>query len=71
AKPCIKSNLPIIGNHVCAICKVELHGPDGVFFEELIKYQSICHDCMKNVQCAVNQSTTSKTSAICTQTLLW
>ncbi len=31
ANPCTNSSLPVNGNHACAICKVELHGPCGVF----------------------------------------
>jgi hypothetical protein len=79
ANPCTNSSLPVNGNHACSICKVELHGPCGVFFlDESIKYQNICHVCKKTVQCAVNaserrssyQSATSKTSTTSSQTIL-
>ncbi len=45
-KPCTHANLPLLGNHGCALCKCELHGPCGVFFlEQSIQYQNICYEC--------------------------
>jgi hypothetical protein len=45
-KPCTHANLPLLGNHGCALCKCKLHGPCGVFFsEQSIKYQNICYEC--------------------------
>jgi len=67
ANPCTNPSLPIFGYHAYAICKVELHGPCGVFsFRYSIKYQCICHACKKNIQCTFNQSATSITSTIST-----
>jgi hypothetical protein len=55
ADPCTNTSLPLNGIHGCALCKVELHGPCGVFYSnESIKYQNICHRCHKNVVAAAD-----------------
>ena len=57
ADPCTNTSLPLNGIHGCALCKVELHGPCGVFYSnESIKYQNICHRCRKNVVAAADAS---------------
>jgi hypothetical protein len=57
AKPCTNTNLPLLGNHRCALCKCELHGTCGVcFLEHSIEHRNICHYCHYHASHAVGMS---------------